>query len=85
VRSLDDNGKYVEAVTFSTGPQGQGTWDRLVSDLTRSLDINQAVFTRKAAAAGTGLDALIVIIPLTVVLIGVLAAGGLRTRLKEYQ
>jgi hypothetical protein len=88
LRSLDDNGAHLQAIDSATGagPRDSGTlFRRLDATLGSAIGADQAVFRSHARAGASAMTGLV---PGTIVLAIVMAAGcavGLRRRLAEYQ
>ncbi|PWK52326.1 hypothetical protein [Actinoplanes xinjiangensis] len=85
IRKLDDNGDYEAAVKLAVSPETRSAFDGVTTVLDEALTGRRAAFDDEIRSAGLGLGALAVLGPLLALMIGVLAALGLRARLEEYR
>ena len=85
VRALDDGGDYDAAVTLAIGSETTGAFEAFTGTLDTALEDRKAAFDSDIRAAGRGLGTLTWLGPVLALVIGLLAAIGLRARLEEYR
>ncbi len=88
VAALSSSGQFAQAVTLAVGPQPDqvnATFKRLDGALEQALGLNQAEFARQAASGRHRLDGLSTAVPVGLVVVGLLALGGLQQRINDYR
>ncbi len=85
VRTLNDAGRYDEAVDLAIGPRTTATFTALVEQVGAAVEVRKAAFTDEITAAGRGLGLLRLLGPVLALVICALAVAGIRARLEEYR
>jgi hypothetical protein len=85
VRTLNDAGRYDDAVDLAIGPRTTATFTALVEQVGAAVEARKAAFTDEITAAGRGLRPLTLLGPVLALVICALAVAGIRPRLQEYR